>query len=166
MSDRDRLATAIQTISERYLPSVVRANDSAGTLHWALRLADYSTRLAALLSPPAAPVTDPAVTAPDALSRDPQVAIAQLLAAIGHPLTVIAGSSVSIDPADIVRDASPEQNQQLALLGVLGVPGSYPGVDYSLFEQFYERDGDNWQPKAAYAVKGTWQSYLSGGSQS
>lgn len=52
MSEQDRLGAAIETISERYLGNVIAAGDTAGILKWSTRLADYATRLAALVSPP------------------------------------------------------------------------------------------------------------------
>ena len=52
MSEQERLGTAIKTISEKYLGNVIAAGDTAGILKWSTRLADYATRLAAIVSPP------------------------------------------------------------------------------------------------------------------
>jgi hypothetical protein len=72
MSEIQRLGTAIKTISEKYLPRALAAKDKAELLKWSLRLADYSTRLAVLVSPALArkeaveldepPVYDPPLT--------------------------------------------------------------------------------------------------------
>lgn len=51
MSEIARLAAAIRTISEKYLTNVVKSGDRDGIAKWSLRLADYSTRLAVLVSP-------------------------------------------------------------------------------------------------------------------
>lgn len=52
MTEIARLAAAIKTISEVYLGRVVAKGDEPAILKWSLRLADYSTRLAALVAPP------------------------------------------------------------------------------------------------------------------
>jgi hypothetical protein len=54
MTEIQRLAAAIKTISEVYLGRVVKSGDRDGIAKWSLRLADYSTRLAILVSPQAA----------------------------------------------------------------------------------------------------------------
>jgi hypothetical protein len=54
MSETQRLAAAIKTISEKYLTNVVKSGDKEDILKWSLRLADYSTRLAVEASPPLA----------------------------------------------------------------------------------------------------------------
>jgi len=54
MKEIQRLAAAIKTISETYLANVVKSGDNAAIAKWSLRLADYSTRLAVLVSPPLA----------------------------------------------------------------------------------------------------------------
>jgi hypothetical protein len=54
MDEIARLAAAIRTISETYLTRVVKSGDKAAIAKWSLRLADYSTRLAVLVSPPLA----------------------------------------------------------------------------------------------------------------
>lgn len=54
MTEIQRLAAAIKTVSEVYLGRVVKSDDKAGIVKWSVRLADYSTRLAVLASPPLA----------------------------------------------------------------------------------------------------------------
>jgi hypothetical protein len=51
MTETERLAAAIKKISEKYLTAVVKNKDEKGITKWALRLADYSTRLAILVTP-------------------------------------------------------------------------------------------------------------------
>lgn len=52
MTEVQRLAAAIAKISEVYLGRVVAKGDKAAIAMWSLRVADYSTRLAVLVSPP------------------------------------------------------------------------------------------------------------------
>lgn len=52
MTEIERLAAAIKTISEKYLTAVVKKKDEKGILKWSTRLADYSTRLSAIVAPP------------------------------------------------------------------------------------------------------------------
>jgi len=51
MTEIERLAAAIKTISETYLTRMVAKGDIGGVQKWSLRLADYSTRLAVLTGP-------------------------------------------------------------------------------------------------------------------
>ncbi len=65
------------------------------------------------------------------LSADPGVATAQILTALGFDPTK------TLDLPAIIKVASPDQNRQLALLGVFGRPGDTAGADYSLFKRYY-----------------------------
>lgn len=152
------LDTAIAKIVSQYIPNTKGAAQQG----WYLRLSDYATRRAAELAPPLtkAEIADLAISEP--LSTDPSIAIHQILARVGHPVTFNAeGATIGLDPAAVIADASPEQNAELALLGFFGTSGLHAKVDYSLFEKYYEQDApDHWQPKAPYANTGTWQAYM------
>jgi hypothetical protein len=147
MSEAARLGAAIKTISEKYLGNVIAANDTAGIAKWSIRLADYATRLAVLVSPPLPPIEHKDVVIPEPLSSDAATALAQLLKAAGHPLTFITDEngvkwSVSIDPAAVAQDATPEQQREIALLGFFGVgPDHLAGVDYTLRDRYYTNQG-------------------------
>lgn len=72
MGEIARLGAAIKTISEKYLGNVIRAGDTEGILKWSTRLADYSTRLAALVAPALTAEEAEAVEpSPDAIGPDP-----------------------------------------------------------------------------------------------
>jgi hypothetical protein len=168
MTEIQRLAAAIKTISEVYLGRVVKSGDRDGIAKWSLRLADYSTRLAVLVSPPLA-MREAAEVEAEPLSKDPSIAMHQILAATGHPVKVgPAGEVYAIDPAGVIADATPQQNRELALLGFFGNDVTTPGIDWSLFLHYYQPDtsGNNdggWTPKPQYdATGGAWQSYLAG----
>ena len=164
MTEIQRLAAAIKTISEKYLTNVVKSGDKAGIAKWSLRLADYSTRLAVLVSPALAKAEIAELEVPEPLSSDPSVARAQILAATGHPLTFDeTGQARTLDPEAVLKDASPEQNAQLALLGFFGNNVEWAAVDWSLFLKYYEPQatgGGDWQPKAPYFDTGTWPAYV------
>jgi len=154
MSEIARLGAAIKTISEKYLGNVIRAGDTEGILKWSTRLADYSTRLAALVAPPLTKAEAAEVEVPPALSADPSVAIAQILAALGFD------SRITNAPAAILAAASPEQNAQLTLLGLFGTPddqATFPTADFSLYLQYHERVGGGWAPKAG--IEAAWPEY-------
>ena len=163
MTEIERLAAAIKTISEVYLGRVVKSGDRDGIAKWSLRNADYSTRLAVLASPALAAKEAAELDVPEPLSSDPSIALHQILAATGHPVKVVNGETFAVDPAAVLADATPEQVRELALLGgVFGNPDSMPGVDWSLFLANYERTADGWQPTAAYQAAGGWAGYLAG----
>lgn len=163
MTEVQRLAAAIKTISETYLGRVVAKGDREGIAKWSLRLADYSTRLAVLVSPALAVKEAAEVAVPEPLSTDPSIAIHQLLAATGHPVRIVDGETSAVDPSGVIADATPEQNRLLALLGFFGNDTTLPGIDWSLFLERYETTGEgNWQPTAAYQAAGGWAGYLAG----
>ena len=120
-----------------------------------VRAQGYLARAAAPLLPP---TPDDPVIDTEPLSTDPSVAIHQLLAKYGHPTTFnAAGESVSSAPADVLA-ATPDKGAELALLGYFGVGvDRFPGVDYSLRDQYY----------TGYGVKpkdpdlNAWADYLS-----
>jgi hypothetical protein len=100
--------------------------------------------------------TPPAEDEP--LSDDMAEAAQQLLERYGLDNTA--------DAAAII-EASGDQGREAAFLGLLGVPGTFPGADYSLFEEYYERtnlsdDGSSsWAPKAEWAASGSgWKHYV------
>jgi hypothetical protein len=98
------------------------------------------------------------------LSGDASIATAQILAATGHPITLNEeGQTVAIDPLEVIADASPEQIEQLTVLGFFGATGSREDVDYTIRQRFYDQDPDgNEAPKPEYADGGTWAAYLAG----
>ena len=154
------LDTAIAKIVSQYIPNT----EGQVQQGWYLRLASYAARRAAELAPPltAEDVEDFADDEP--LSSDPSVAIHQLLARTGNPVTFNeAGATLALDPVAVLEDATDEQQRELALLGFFGQKGTRNDVDYSLWEQYYDQDADgNAAPKEQYATGGTWQAYLAG----
>ena len=87
------------------------------------------------------------------LSDVPGVAMWQILTSLGFD-----PENNKPNAAAVIDKASPDQNRQLALLGFFAQPGSHAGVDYSLFERYYEEapvgltEGGqptegNWAPK-------------------
>lgn len=117
----------------------------------------YLGRVAVPLAPAPIQPDEPAVDEP--LSPDFRIALAQILAACGFDV------SVTNDPVAVVAKASPDQNRELALIGFFGQPGNpgTPGVDWSLFERYYQDDGQgNWSPIGAAASDGAWRTYVLG----
>jgi hypothetical protein len=96
------------------------------------------------------------------LSTDASTALAQILSATGHPITLNEeGQTVAIDPLNVIADASAEQQRELALLGFFGQPESRDDVDYSLFTEYYHATGDgNWAPNDPDTS--AWATYLAG----
>ena len=168
MTEIQRLVAAIAKISEVYLVRLAKAGDKEGLLRYSLRLADYATRLAVLVGPPLAAKEAAELYVPEPVSSDPSVAVQQILAATGHPLTFgPSGETLAIDGASVIADATPQQQRELALLGFFGQPATNPSVDWSLFLRYYEPMDElgNWTPKEAYAFTGTWQGYLAEGRE-
>jgi hypothetical protein len=94
MSEQQSLIAAIKVISTKYLPTVVRKHDDAGILKWSLRLADYASRLAVVVSPPLAAREMVALSGPPiydhVLTYDEETVIFldaedKALAALGRP---------------------------------------------------------------------------------
>jgi hypothetical protein len=161
MSEIARLGAAIKVISERYLGNVIRAGDTEGILKWSTRLADYSTRLAALVAPPLTMAEKADVTVDDALSADPSVAAVQLLTAIGLPPEARDGGLITASPQAILAAASPEQNAELTLLGFFGTPDSaatFPTADYTLYVKYHEPVFGGWAPKEG--IEAAWPAYI------
>jgi hypothetical protein len=150
----NRLTDAIVTRAG-YLANELAAGDDAGALLQIAKINEFNTRILVSIVGSTVDVTDP----DEALSPLPAVAIHQILAATGHPTTI--GETGGTNPrtaAEVIADATPEQQRELALLGFFAQPGAHP-VDYSLFEQYYVNDGQgNWAPKDP--DKSAWATYL------
>jgi hypothetical protein len=134
-SEIARLGTAIQTISERYLPNVIKTKDKAGIAKWAKRLGEYSARLFALTS-----------VAREAIVVTPKGAVLTAGESADDILTwaeIDAGYlKFRNDPGFHAADERPEQVALAAKLGVLrevtangtfGAPGDEPNADYSAY---------------------------------
>ena len=147
MGERERLEAAIA--------KNIEYAENKGAVNYLRKVIAYQARLAALDAGEAADIDTE-------LSSDASVAVHQILAAIGHPTAFDeTGASIADDPSDILGDASAEQIRELALLGKFGAPGTYEGVDYSLYEQFYVQKGSSWQPKNQEDdYIGAWAEYL------
>jgi hypothetical protein len=151
----DPLITATAKIVNTYLPRLLAAGDEEGVRLYTLRAIEYLSRIAASAG---ADVDDDVLVTE--INSNPSIAIHQILLATGHPVEFTeSGASIAIDPADVLKDATPEQVRELALLGFFGQPGTNANVDYSLFEQYYAGDGQgNWAPKDP--DKSAWATYL------
>lgn len=166
VSTGNRLTDAIVTRAG-YLANELKQGDEAGVAAQGLKIIEFAARA---IGAPA-----PAVDASD-LSPQGQAIVASspqwaLLNEIGfspdkYVTTQPDGSQTvaAIAPEAIMAAADEQQERELALLGVFGTPGTYPDIDYSLFERYYQRVGgsNNWEPKEQYATTGTWQAYKAG----
>jgi hypothetical protein len=167
----NRLTDAIVTRAG-YLANELAAGDSAGALVQIAKINEFTGRILVSIVGSNVDVTDPE----EPLSADPSVAIHQILAATGHPTVLTeAGATLPRQPEDVLKDATAEQARELALLGYFGqsAPNPIPGVDYSLFDQYYELSpvtgldaggqpiGGAWVTKdKAENYKGAWATYL------
>jgi hypothetical protein len=151
----DPLITATAKIVNTYLPRLLAAGDEEGVRLYTLRAIEYLSRIAASAG---ADVDDDVLVTE--ISSNPSIAIHQILLATGHPVEFTeAGASIAIDPQAVLKDATPEQVRELALLGFFGQPGLHADVDYGLFEQYYVGDDlGNWAPKDP--DKSAWSTYL------
>ena len=167
VSTGNRLTDAIVTRAG-YLANEIKAGDEAGVAEQATKIIGFAAR--AIGSP--APVVAGTALSPQGqaiVASSPQWA---LLNEIGFsPDTYVttqpdgSQSVAAIAPESIMAAANEQQERELALLGVFGQPGTYPDIDYSLFEQYYQPMAGfpgSWEPKEQYATIGTWQAYKAG----
>lgn len=141
MSDTEqtRLAKAIRTIADKYLPAEIEAHDKTAIAQWSLRIVDYATRLANTAVPTVRIAAKPA--APDAASVDaikvewvnvpwPQpsdATVDAILSAHGKSRSEV------IDPS-FVKELDTDENRILSAAGLFGNPVQpVDGADYGLF---------------------------------
>lgn len=143
----------------KYAANELRSGDQDATLAHIIKAQGFLARAAAPLAPV---LTVLAADEPaEPLSSDPTVAGPQILAAVGHPVRQDAeGHLTTDDAASILGDCSPEQNRELALLGYFGQPGTtnVVGVDFSLWNQYYEFADGGARPKDPNMA--IWATYL------
>lgn len=158
MTEIQRLAAAIKTISETYLGRVVAKGDTAGILKWSTRLADYSTRLAALVAPPL--TAEERIALAPAVEAPPNYGVRQEMSSVLYGDWVTAWVQRTFPEA--YRDWPPTVHAlapgaiataatkdgclaQVCAAGVLGVPdGAWADMgDWSLFTGLVGTDGVN-----------------------
>lgn len=133
MTTGNRLTDAIVTRAG-YLANELKAGDNEAALAQLAKINEFTGRILVSIAGSSVDVNDP----DEPLSANPDVARAQLRAAVGFPIEFDAEGNVkAIDAAALAKAASPEQQRELALLGVFGQIGTRDDVDYSLREQFF-----------------------------
>lgn len=133
MTTGNRLTDAIVTRAG-YLANELKAGDNEAALAQLAKINEFTGRILVSIAGSPVDVNDP----DEPLSSNADVARAQLRAAVGFPIEFDAEGNVkAIDAAALAAAATPEQQRELALLGVFGQIGTRDDVDYSLREQYF-----------------------------
>ncbi len=128
-----------------YLGNEIASGDKEGQAVQAAKIIQYASRF---------------LGGAEDLSDDPSVAIVQILTQIGLPPVFDGNAFIAAAPQAILDAANPLQNAQLTLLGLFGTPddkATFPTADFSLYEQYHERVGGGWAPKAG--IIAAWPEY-------